>query len=204
MLSKRLSGAAVVIGVGLSVLPAHAQYVVTLKQEGGDVVAAGSGSIDLAGLCCKSSGGGIAAIVPMAGLIETGPPSVEPVDFYETPNPEILTFGSGAPLTYASSGSGATVGTDGGGNFEVPEGYISGSALSDTSTYDGASFARLGLTPGVYKATWGSSGSFTIIVASPEPSTWILMLAGFAGLGFAAWRARDMSRALRPRHLASQ
>jgi hypothetical protein len=58
MLSKRLSdaalGAAVVIGVGLSVLPARAGYVVVLKQEAGGVVATGSGSIDLTGLTFSS------------------------------------------------------------------------------------------------------------------------------------------------------
>jgi hypothetical protein len=30
-------------------------------------------------------------------------------------------------------------------------------------------------------------------VAVPEPSTWIMMLAGFAGLGMAGWRARRMA-----------
>lgn len=29
-----------------------------------------------------------------------------------------------------------------------------------------------------------------IIVGSPEPSTWVMMLAGFAGLGFVAYRSR--------------
>jgi hypothetical protein len=73
----------------------------------------------------------------------------------------------------------------------VPSGYVSGTSLSDTSTYDGATFASLGVTPGVYKWTWGSgtnADSFKLdIVAVPEPSTWIMMLAGFAGLGLVAW-----------------
>ena len=32
-------------------------------------------------------------------------------------------------------------------------------------------------------------GNFTVATA-PEPSTWAMMLAGFAGLGFAGYRAR--------------
>jgi hypothetical protein len=54
MLSKRLKGAALgatlAVGAGLSVLPARAAYVVTLTQEGEDVVATGSGTIETADL----------------------------------------------------------------------------------------------------------------------------------------------------------
>jgi hypothetical protein len=54
MLSKRLGGAAlgaaVAIGLGLSVIPAQAAFVVTLAQEADDVVATGSGTLDLTDL----------------------------------------------------------------------------------------------------------------------------------------------------------
>ena len=83
--------------------------------------------------------------------------------------------------------------------LRVPEGYLSGSALSETSTYLNATFASLRMTPGEYVYSWGSgehADTFTInIVASPppavpEPSTWAMMLIGFAGLGLAGWRHR--------------
>jgi PEP-CTERM motif len=70
--------------------------------------------------------------------------------------------------------------------------YVSGSPLSETSTYLGATFASLGVTPGQYVYTWGSgdhADSFTINIGAspvPEPSTWAMMLIGFAGLGYAA------------------
>ena len=56
----------------------------------------------------------------------------------------------------------------------MPSGYTSGSALSDTSTYDDASFSTLGVvTPGSYVWTWGSGAdadSFTLdIVSVPAP-----------------------------------
>jgi hypothetical protein len=68
MLSKRLNGAAlgaaVAIGVGLSALPAHAQYVVTLTRVadpsqplGFDVDASGGGTIDTTGLGLSLFGG---------------------------------------------------------------------------------------------------------------------------------------------------
>jgi hypothetical protein len=76
----------------------------------------------------------------------------------------------------------------------VPHGYVSGARLSDTSTYDGATFASLGVTPGRYEWTWGSGANqnFTLVIgpAAPESSTWAMMLLGFAGLCFAGYRAR--------------
>jgi hypothetical protein len=72
-------------------------------------------------------------------------------------------------------------------------GYASGAPLSDTATYAGQSFATLGLTPGVYLYTFGSgtdADTFTVEVGAPvpEPSTWAMMLVGFAGLSYAGWR----------------
>jgi hypothetical protein len=40
-------GVAILIGFGLAAAPAQASYVVSLVQEGANVVATGSGSIDL-------------------------------------------------------------------------------------------------------------------------------------------------------------
>jgi hypothetical protein len=38
----------------------------------------------------------------------------------------------------------------------VPAGYTSGSALSETDTYAGKTFASMGLTPGTYVWKWGA------------------------------------------------
>jgi hypothetical protein len=205
---KRMMSAAslgaFVIGVGLSVLPAHAAYVVTLTQEviGGvnDVVANGSGAIDLTGLSFKFDSTEVSGIAPSSGQIGTGigltslPVAV--LDYGGFTGPP--SFGSGG-ITFASSGSGDQVGIlVVSGDLQVPFGYVSGHTLSDTATYDNATFASLGVTPGVYTWTWGSAlngdaDSFTLKVVAPtgvpEPSTWAVMLVGFAVLGFAAFRA---------------
>jgi PEP-CTERM motif len=66
-----------------------------------------------------------------------------------------------------------------------------------------ATISSLGLTPGAYVFGWGSGAhadTFTIdVVASPppavpEPSTWAMMLIGFAGLGYAAARRKAALR----------
>jgi hypothetical protein len=191
MFSKRLSGAAlgaaVAIGLGLWVLPARAAYVLTLTQEGPNVVGTGSGTIDLTDLSFFENETDVpGSITPSMPEIATGP-SPSSISIYgdATAPPN---FGSGG-LVETTIGSGDLVGTD---EFEiaVPEGYVSGDKLSSSSTWDGETFKSLGVTPGVYKWTWGSGAdadSFTLDAVVPEPSTWVMMLAGFAGLGLAGW-----------------
>ena len=84
----------------------------------------------------------------------------------------------------------------------MPRDYVSDSPLSGASTWDNQTFASLGVTPGVYEWTWGTGANqnFTLDIgvtpAVPEPSTWAMMLFGFAGLGYAGHRASRKSAAL--------
>jgi hypothetical protein len=172
-------GVAMLIGSGLSVPSAQAGYIVTLEQVGSNVVATGSGTIDLADLHFDAHfGGNPAEIAPNVGTIITGPTTPQPTDQYEGfPLPLNGPEAFGPPTatgTLADSGMGDAVGL---GTFDiplfVPEGYVSGAPLSDTSTYDNTTIAKLGATPGTYVWTWGSGAhadSFTLQVgAVPAP-----------------------------------
>ena len=73
--------------------------------------------------------------------------------------------------------------------------------MSETSTYLNTTFATLGLTPGEYVYRWGTgehADSFTIVIGAPvpEPSTWVMTLIGFGGLGYAAMRRSDAVRSI--------
>jgi hypothetical protein len=76
----------------------------------------------------------------------------------------------------------------------VPPGYVSGNALSDTSTYNGATFARLGVTPGTYVWAWGAGANqnFTLQIGAarvPDGGSTVSLLS-FALLGLVALRRK--------------
>jgi PEP-CTERM motif len=219
MASAAALGAAMVVGAGLSAPPAqaafvvtleqNAAFVVTLEQEGPNVVATGSGTIDLADLSFINTVG------ESRSLISSGRPEISigfanSVDFYAPegtftgpPN-----FGSGGQ-SFASSSTGVAVALEL-GFILLPSGYVSGSPLSGSSTWDNATFASLGVTPGVYTWTWGTApfaDSFTLIAgaapAAPEASTWAMMLIGFLGLAGVGFRnkRRQTAAAMGPTYV---
>lgn len=75
-------GVAMLVGVGLCAPEAQAGYTVTLAQVGPDVVATGSGTIDLTGLTYEYEGDSTAGLVPNEANINTGPASFEARDSY--------------------------------------------------------------------------------------------------------------------------
>jgi hypothetical protein len=200
--------AATLIGCGLAASPAWAGYIVTLDQVGPNVVATGSGALDLTGLSFTGNTVYPAAVDPSADIIQTGP-TTSSVSVYSVTFSGPTTFGSGAN-TFANSGTGDFVGRqDGSGFLVVPVGYISGTALSNTSTFDSATFSTLGVTPGVYEWTWGTGANqnFTLDIGVPKASvpdsgsTWMLLLlaltATFGLKFFVRWSAETESHEVR-------
>ncbi len=165
--------------------------VIDFTEVGGNVVVTASGEIDLTGLSYQYSTYAPTEIVPSEAtvLIGTASGAVDVYTGISGPTP----FGTGG-TTAASSGSGGTFGIND-TVLDLPGGYVSGTSLSSSSTFDGATFASLGLTPGTYVYTWGDPNTLTINVASgvPEPSTWAMLLLGFAGISFLAYRRKSKS-----------
>jgi hypothetical protein len=186
---------------------AQAAYVITFQKVGSDVVETGSGSLDLADLSVGNFGiARDASVDPLQGRVFSGVFTDTNTWFGEFEPESIVGFGSKF-TTKASSTSGGPVGFVSGvadlTALIFPAGYVSNAPLSDSSTYLDATIASLGLTPGEHVWNWGSgehADTFTIDVVGaspvPEPSTWAMMLIGFAGLGYAVLRRKRAACAI--------
>src|SRR5262245_33791534 len=129
-------------------------FTVTINQVGSNVVVTGFGAFNLTGL--TFAGGGFVATGSMgpsiAVLTVADGTGLSQYMGFSGPS----SFGPGTIIN-ASSDSGDSVSIIGAGIFPgpgifLPAGYVSGTALSGSSTYNSATFATLGVTPGRY--TW--------------------------------------------------
>ncbi len=189
---------------------ASAAVTVVFEEVGGNVVATASGSLNTSGFGAP------------AGTTATG------VLFYGAPDQWVYEIGAGSassytapfspaqtlhtmpfPVTAADTDSGGPVGVldspgfPAGPRLSVPSGYVSGSPINATATWNGASFASLSLVPGSYVFDYGDD-SLTFIVRSsgvgaPLPPLTVfsvpaLPLAGLvlAVLGLAGLAARRL------------
>jgi hypothetical protein len=183
-----------------SVRPAQA-YTVTLERVGFDtVVATGSGALDLTGLTLEADDAfGGPGINPFLGNIITG--SSNHCELYQGAFTGPSSFGRGSQ-TSASNGTGDIVGMlfNGGDQFSallVPQNYVSGTALSDSATYNNVTLVTLFVTPGTYVWTWGDGADqrFTLQIGSvgvprvPDGGSTVSLL-GCALLGLAALRRK--------------
>jgi hypothetical protein len=197
--------------VGGTVAANATPYVVTFEQMGLDVVATGSGNIDLTGL----------TLSPIHPKLTAGINPPEAVVNLNSGTSDLYTGTfSGPPGGVSGPGFGPGTGfpgplfepaTSGTGNLvsfsltfssvHVFEGYLSDAPLgTSTDTWDNATFTSLGLTSGTYEWTWGTGTdqNFTIVISSavPEPSTWAMMILGFVGVGFMAHRRSHRAHGL--------
>lgn len=191
------SAIASVLLFGAAVAANASPYVLTLEEVGANVVATGSGAIDLSGLSPPTVEPNGVFIWPAIVDVLTG--TATQIDLYNVTASGPPNFGSGS-LTFASGGTGDNVGFCfcGGSessvtNIAVPVGYVSDTALSDNATYDNATFASLGITPGTYAWSWGGGAdqSFTIEAgATPLPAALPLFATGLGALGWFGWRRK--------------
>jgi hypothetical protein len=177
--------------------PAQA-YTVKLQQVGSNVVATGTGHLNVKILPFVGSvqiAGG-AAIVPNSAIIQTGPTGLVNLDVYSGLFTGPTHFGSGGFFS-ANTGSGDFVGIhvlD--GVLLVPHGYISGSALSDSMTFNNATFESLGVTPDTYRWKIGVETPNGLVYTTynvwcdvPDGGSTVSLL-GFGLLGLAALRRK--------------
>lgn len=165
----------------LTASTAKSEFIINMTEVGNDVVAIGSGTLNIIELS-KIEGTGIVEpyLSPHTPAINIGAPSLieTDLDIYRGVNRGPLDFGAYGS-SVASFGTGDFFSFD---SFDIQliKGYTSGSMLSSTATWSNDSFVTLGLTPGSYTWSWGSGSNadfiqLNIITAVPEPSAAILV-----------------------------
>ena len=175
---------------------ARATVIETIEQVGPNVVITGTGTLNTAALGPAGFANlAPAEIAPAYDTIVNGPVAVSPNLVFVVSVTGPASFGSGLPLA-ADSGSGDHFDfsdTNGVLRLGVPTYYVSGATLSASSTYDNATFASLGITPGTYNFAIEDAGNTVVDtfiiqagpVSVPEPDT-LTLVGGLIGLS-AAW-----------------
>jgi hypothetical protein len=181
----------VLFGIAITSLfsfqPAQA-FTITIEQVGPNVVATGTGAIDLTGLSFFNPGSvGTASVWPVTGRISMSSGNADTYIGFTGPS----SFGGG-DVALANFFSGDVFAFDLDTMF-LPSGYVSGNPLSDMAIYFTATFASLGVTPGTYEWTWGTglpNQNVTLQIGPagvPDGGSTVSLL-GFGLLGLAALR----------------
>ncbi|MGD9636497.1 MAG: PEP-CTERM sorting domain-containing protein [Pirellulales bacterium] len=178
----------------------HGAVTIVAKEISGNVVFAGSGTINLAGFTTFRTVSLLSGVYPVNTPY---PPGVTlggnstgaiPADAYGGFPTGPSTFGFGdfrvADLVNGDRfGAGNNISTR---EIYVPSQYQSGVMLSGSSTYVSETFSSLGIVPGTYVWAWGSGAnadSLTLnIIRIPEPSSGLLLFAGFAAMLIQRWK----------------
>jgi len=181
---------------------ARGGFIVNATEVGNDVIISGGGTANLTDLdyayttsVGSKDGAGSVSVATWGHIFLGGPVSGHNVAVYQ-----VLS----GPTNFSSSGSNTTTFTTNGiGDFfglnirgdglsvlVVDYDYVSGVLLSVINTYEGQSFATMGMAQGTYVWTWGSGAnadSFTLNVgpaAVPEPSSLALFISVGIALAF--------------------
>ena len=201
---------AILILAALTTGRAEAAFTITFLRVGDGTVATGSGSLNLTGLgagFATTSGNGY--YFPLGGIVQIGTPASPATAYNITINGPGYLGGVGDVIA-TGTGTGGPVGfsfrTPGGGATSfagmlvTPNGYVSGTTFTSTSTFDGRLNAT-GTVTYTYSAFTGGPILDTITLqfgpaaaAVPEPASATLLCLGLAGAGWAG-RRRSLRRA---------
>jgi hypothetical protein len=194
-MGKAFAAASVLVSVA-TIDNAHAEFIVNIDQVGSNVVVTGSGTLDINGLAYNETiTTAFSSVDAQFGQLSIGPTGDSSSVYVYLGITGPSNFGTGGLYT-PSSGSGDYVGMqESSESLAVPAGYISGSSLFDTMTFDDTTLAALGLTPGTYTYFLNGEDTFQInIGTTPLPATLPLFAGGLSFVGFLAKRRKQNAK----------
>jgi hypothetical protein len=196
--------AVAVLGLALGVAApraADAAFIATMQQVGSNVVVSGSGSFDLAAFNSVAVTNGSSRIAPNFPLVVLGSTSISGIRaYFSSTFTGPSNFGTGGFFS-ADLGTGDRVGLGAfvGPVLLVDAVYVSGTALTASSTFLNTSLTGLGVTIGSYVWSWTTNGiteTFTLNILDPNapvgvPAAPALALFGVGLAGLLATRRRQ-------------
>jgi len=146
-------------------------FNVTITQVGPDVVWSGSGSFNLTDLTLLGSipiTSGFAAnqAIWIAGASVSAPENGQQYGGASIIYPTTFAAGTqtGAPSATTGSMFGVVPGVSGGRVIVVPDGYVTGTTISGSTTYASQTISSMGLATGTYTWSWGTGGNTSTLV----------------------------------------
>lgn len=196
---RGMSAMAAAMAVALPGWAQGASATIRFTETGGSVVGTARGEVDTTSLTPYMSGSLTGMTAPNFAIVGSGPYLV----YFG------LTYDMGSsPWSYSSD---SFVADSNSGNFfgvgvlsfndcyiGVNPDYVSGQNLSSSSTWNGQTFASMGLNPGTYRFQYGqrNESEVRIVVgnagAVPEPGEWAAL--GILGAGLAGLVIRQRAR----------
>jgi hypothetical protein len=178
--------------------PTRASVIINVTETGGGVDLAASGTLDLTGLTNFGFSSAYPQVIPNQGyvIIGGGGGSVFTQIYRGLSGP--TTFGTGGQ-TLRTSAPGDLISISNFGQWlSVANGFVSGSAISGSTSFVGATIASLGMNPGTY--TWSWSNDFVSLVVPgpnviPLPMALPLLGTGLGLMGLVSWRRKRAAAA---------
>jgi len=156
-----LAGLAVLGAISLSAGEAKAVLTYNIFESGGNVIVQSSGSLQLSGASLSNASAcNVIDLEPANARFCTGFQPSDPNDFlrYAITGPGSFAYNSSSSIYYADSESGILTLLYGGlGSFSIALGYVNGTPIISSATYNSKTLADLG-----FSQSSGLVGSWTL------------------------------------------